>query len=1257
MGKFSQFACAWFLVCSAHAAITNESVRFRSYGTAHGLSQVTARALAEDSKGFLWVGTQDGLNRFDGYEFKSYFFDPERKSSISDNHITALAFEPGDVLWVGTLSGGLNRFDLRSEKAERFNRLSEPAFSGGSVADLEFDAAQQLWVLSDDASPRIRRQGQFEGLRNPQWPLGTRWYCLARDGEAMLLGGDQGVWRQPATGEGAWLLSKDQLAGAVVGTLETSATEVFVGTNGSGLFVLNKADGTLQHFQHERGNPKSLADDLVRDVLYSARGELWIGTQRGISYFDPSTRAFSTWNHDGSDSASIAGNRVHALFEASQGLMWIGTWTGGISVHDAATRSVSIARHQASRPQSLPTNPVRSIYREPDGTLWMGLLDGGGLIHYDLKAGVLERFLHDPGDPRSLPHDQVQSVIRRRDGSLWVATIGGLARQEKDGKFQRFLKSDATGAMPTNTLIHLFEDDERRLWIATDDEGALVLCSDCTHFARVLDARPGSGLQTGLPSRSLNTIASGPNGKIFIGTANSGLVLLDPKTNSFQTFQAKPGVAGALSHNAITSINPSVRGGYWIGTQGGGINYLSFAPGSGEITFESLDKRDGLSADAVGFVIEDHRGHAWIATTAGISEYDPERRSLRTINAADGLDRMGYFINSVAKAPDGTVFFGGLNGMVWFEPGRVRSNRSELNVSLADFRLFNRSLPSRDVEPESPLAVSPSYVERLDLSYGQDIWSVVFSGLNFTAPESTTFSTWLEGFDAGWINTSNRVASYSRVPAGRYMLHARASSDSGMNYGPELRIAIVIAPPWWRSPIAYLAYVALLGVIAWWMLQRAHRRRRERSEHARAVSESQERLRMALWGSRDELWDVHLPEGYVVRENPIEGIATESHLDLEDLNRYSELVHPDDRAGLSEAFRAHLKQRTEFFEYAYRMRGRHSEWVWILARGKAVSRTEDGRALRIVGTNRDVSALKDTESRLLELNNELEQRVERRTEALVQINTRLERTLNELTDAQRRLVESEKLASLGNLVAGISHEINTPVGIGVTAASHLKEQTEKLQVIEQRGELKRSDFLEYLRTAQESSTLVLRNLERASQLIRSFKQVAVDQSSEQRRVILLKDYLNEVLFALMPKLKRSKHKIEALEGENLQLDTYPGALYQIVANLVTNSLLHGFKDGHHGRINISWERASDVLILRYRDNGIGMNAEVAKRIFDPFFTTKRGQGGSGLGMHITYNLVTQLLKGHIELTTAPEQGVLFEIRLPVLTGEVAKPRP
>jgi signal transduction histidine kinase len=648
-------------------------------------------------------------------------------------------------------------------------------------------------------------------------------------------------------------------------------------------------------------------------------------------------------------------------------------------------------------------------------------------------------------------------------------------------------------------------------------------------------------------------------------------------------------------------------------------------------------------------VVEDLAGTIWIGTTVGVDALDPKTGNIRRFSASEGMDRSGYYIGSAALDAEGQIYFGGLRGLLVFHPDRLPKIQSPPKALLTRLVLNNAPVPLRHSDPHSPLVQDIGLTEALTLPHTVSSLSIGFAALNLANPDSIRYRYRLDGFDSDWIDSSSasRLATYTNLPAGRYDFRVLATDAEGRLAGPERRLSIRLLPPWWRTPGALLAYAGLAAGLAWLIFRRARARWLRDARAAAAIVRSEQRLKLALWASRDELWDFDLKTGRLERENLLPVFGEPSPTSFPTREDVQQKVHPDDLAMFHQRFKAHVRGETAFYEHTYRIRNTEGEWRWILSRGMAVERGPDGMALRVVGTSRDVTETAEAAEALKRLNDQLEARVAERTAALSAANRELQDSLEEIRFIQRQLVESEKMAALGNLVAGISHEINTPIGISVTAASHLEDETRRVMQLMRDGRLSKSALASYQADAIQSAQLILTNLRRASQLVRSFKQVAIDQSSEEAREFQLQPYLEEVLLSLGPALKKTHHQVQVRCPDDLVLYTYPGALSQILVNLVMNSLIHAFEGIEQGEIRIECDRYGDEWLLLYRDNGKGMDEATRQRVFDPFFTTKRGHGGSGLGLHVVFNLVTQLLRGHIECVSRPGRGVEFHIAMPV----------
>ena len=412
-----------------------------------------------------------------------------------------------------------------------------------------------------------------------------------------------------------------------------------------------------------------------------------------------------------------------------------------------------------------------------------------------------------------------------------------------------------------------------------------------------------------------------------------------------------------------------------------------------------------------------------------------------------------------------------------------------------------------------------------------------------------------------------------------------------------------------------------------------------------ALRESEEKYRTIIESIEEGYFEVDLPGNLKFFNESTCRILGYTYDDLQGVN-YREFTESQTSEKMFQVFNKIFKtsEPVKVMDYGII---RKDGTTRILSMSTSLMCDASGEAIGFRGIARDDTDRKLAEEKIRRMNDELEHRVAKRTSELNEANEALKKSLETVQATQDRMVETEKMAALGSLVAGIAHEINTPVGIGVTAASLLDEKTKKILDLYNSGAVKRSDFESYLKAAADSSTYILSNLRRAADLIHSFKQVATDQSNEDCRKFKIKEYIENVLLSLRPKLKKTKHNIRLVCPDDLVTYNSPGAFSQLLTNLVMNSLIHGFNGIENGEIGITVSEHEDLLRVQYSDNGKGMDEETLKNMYNPFFTTKRGQGGTGLGMHIVYNLITQKLGGQISAESGIEEGTAFDIRVPL----------
>ncbi len=1281
LARVLRFAVFFFLFIPAPAdaqdGVGARQVRFRTYTPNDGLSQATARALVQDRDGFVWIGTQDGLNRFDGYSFRIYKHDRSDPTTLSHNHVWALLADPDGSVWIGTQAGGLDRYDPTHDRfvAYASTKAADAAASSQLVTALLLDRGGRIWVANGGGRLQwVDRVHQ----RLVDTPLGEA--ASLRMVRAMLQASDGTIWIGTSAGLYRTTVEARSLVEVRAGEeqpldvyalAQTADGDVWVGSAAAGLYRLDPNGELRDHFRQDtKGDPAlTLHDDELRTLLAEADGGLWIGgNSHGLARLDPGHRRFTRFEHDATRSDTVAANRLAALIRERNGLLFVGSWTNGFSVYDPRTRALALIDRVAEGSQITSLQSALTISSDADGTLWCGITPSGGLLHLTISGQVLRHYIHDPARADSLAHDFVQYITRTSDGSLWVATMGGgLDRLKADGSGFEHLRHDAAdpASVASDRILFVSDDHAGSLWVGTSDAGLDERCAGCNGFRHYRHDPADPHSAAGDAVSSMHELR---NGEFWVSYRTEGLDRLDRGSGRFEHFRSRVGDPYSLSADAASVMTEDSHGDLWIGTQGGGLDHRVSA-GAGT-HFEAIDTRDGLASDAIGAIVETEPGVFWVSTTSGISRIErstPGGPHILNYGARNGAQPRGYWVNAVARLADGRIAFGGLDGISVLDPQAIEPPPKPLPL-VTSLLLSNKPAGPGD-SGESPLQGRFGHGGKVVLNHEQDNVTFEFSALDYSDPESMRYAYKLDGHDEQWIETSasRRLATYTDLAPGAYSLHLRVRPQGGDWIESAAPVDIRVLPAPWRSPLAYAVYagaLALLLLLAW-LTARATLRRRAAVQDA--MRHGAERLKLALWGSGSELWDVDLASGRMVRENRLEHLAANTEASDQTMQAYTPFVHPEDLGTFAAALRAHLRGLTPTFECSYRTLDDRHNWIWVLTRGRA-QRNADGRAVRISGTNHDISHLKAAEEALRSLNEELESRVEQRTTDLREANLKLRGTLDILTLAQRQLIETEKLASLGGMVAGIAHEINTPLGISVTAASHLQDETRRLSRLIADGELTRSALARFENSARESTDIVLRNLQRADRLVKSFKQVAVDQSSEERRIVDLGANLDEIITTLGPSVKGAGCLIVLNCPQTIIVETAPGALYQTITNLVMNSLTHGFTpdrspsaaDGQErtaessddrgkltpSEIRIDVRRDEAVVRIDYRDNGRGMDETVRSRIFEPFFTTRRGQGGSGLGMHIVYNLVTQALQGSIECVSAPGQGVLFRIVLP-----------
>lgn len=829
--------CLFVAVASNLWAVETRNIRFRHLSPQDGLSQETVLGIVQDDDGLMWFATQEGLNRYDGYEFKVFKPDPEDPRSLSYPFVRTIFMDHEGVLWVGTDGGGLNRYDRATRGFVRYrNDPANPAsLSNDHIRVIYEDRQHSLWIGTEGGGLNRydRDTGNFTRFsHNPSNPASlandhVRTLVQDQDG-ALWVGTDRGGLDRMDVLTGRFRhfehdpnnprsLASDQVR--VV--YEDHEGRIWVGTDETGLDRFDRETESFEHFRHEPSKPGSLADDKIRAIHQDSRGMLWIATDGGLCEFRAESNGFVCYSHDPTNPVSLSDNRVTSIYEDRGAVLWIGTYSG-LNSWNLGTGFFALHKNDGSSSNQVSGNAIYCFAESPDGSIWIATY-GDGLNRLDRKTGRYTHYRHDPRDDSSLADDRVMSLTVDRDGVLWVGTYeSGLDRLDpKTDKFSHF-RNDPQNirSLSKNAVTRIFEDHSGVLWIGTYRGGLNRLDRQTGDFFRY-QFDPSN--PTSLSNDRVIAIEEGEKGVLWIGTDGGGLNRFDPERGTFSRYSHDEQDPQSLSSDHVWVVLRDRKSRLWIGTQGGGLNRWDPGPRhSHQPRFHRYSTEEGLPSTVVDGILEDAAGNLWISTNRGISRFNPETGLFKNFDASDGLQSPEFNLNAFYKASDGEMFFGGSNGFNSFYPEHVRENPHAPPVALTAFLKFNQPFD---------LGQPMSEIRDISLTHKDYVVAFEFAGLDFTAPEKNRYRYKLDGFDQDWIDAGRlRRATYTNLSPRNYTFRVLASNNDGV-WTPEaqgLAIQVRVIPPPWRTWWAYSLYgLTLAGLVYAYARRQARKLERE----------------------------------------------------------------------------------------------------------------------------------------------------------------------------------------------------------------------------------------------------------------------------------------------------------------------------------------------------------------------------------------------------------------------------------------------
>jgi ligand-binding sensor domain-containing protein/signal transduction histidine kinase len=813
------------------ASVTAQERTFRRYTVEDGLSQNSVYAIAQDSLGFLWFGTADGVNRFDGYSFTVFRPVPGDQHSISSTFTRYIFRSAEGDLWFGH-DNGISRFQ---QQTQQFQPL--PVLWGNNASPDVYgildDPQRQLWFVSmagvfrthpSDSSfsliPVETHQGnavQTPGVFSLKKDTRNRLWLCATEG-LFLFDEQKEEFRN--------LPMVDALDEGCRTVIEDTQGNLWVGTGFGNVFVLNSDLSQIRTYSEEIFGVKRFEENLITQMIFDRAGRLWIGTfERGLYEFDPSTGTSVHYRHETADPGSLAFDIVRSLHIDTNDNLWIGTDGGGISVTQLFPKKFNLITHRPGKKNSLSDTFVKGIHQDAQGIVWIGTAKG--LNRYDPVRDSCTVFIPYP-DISNAVSNQVFSITEDQSGILWISSAYGIcAFNKRSGTFRHYSGFSEILRISNPTVVFHTAISDSQLWL-----GANGILHFNTHSGRYGKPSfiPGHFFQ-----HQFMLLHWDSSGTFWAGSSKEGLFRYDPQTNSWKNFRPVEHDGNSISAPGIRSIYEEKKDIYWIGTING-LNRYDAATGS----FSRFFEKDGLPNSFIYGILPDNKGNLWLSTNRGLSRFHPATGQFRNYTVKDGLQSAEFNTGAYHRNDrNGWLFFGGVNGVTYFHPDSITDSQFSPPIVLTDLKKFDRSL-----ELPTPF----HFLREIILPYNENTITFSYAAMDFSNPQQIRYSYRLEGFEPEWIQAgSRRDVRYTNLADGEYIFRVRATNADGVMGANELAVRVVIIPPYWATAwfrgLIILLFIGMIAGIVRYVEYRKFRRQIGELEQQKRILEERQRTR------------------------------------------------------------------------------------------------------------------------------------------------------------------------------------------------------------------------------------------------------------------------------------------------------------------------------------------------------------------------------------------------------------------------------
>ncbi|HRK88748.1 MAG TPA: two-component regulator propeller domain-containing protein [Anaerolineales bacterium] len=794
-----------------------KNIRFEQLSLEDGLSQSVVNAILQDNKGFLWIGTDDGLNRYDGYEFKVYKPDTNDPDSLSDRSVTDLVEDSQGYLWIATRVGGLNRYDPVSGKFTTYmhDENDEQSIADNHISTLLLDR-DGLWVGTGSGLDFF----SFETNTFTHYPIAdSSLKPVSPSISALFIDSTEKLWigtsdagisyydRENDTFKSyknSVYNSRSLSHNRILAITEDKNGRIWIGT-GNGLNIFNPEENQFTRYKNSRDIPDSLAGNIVYSLYQDRSGALWVGTNQGLDRYDPQEDAFIHHKYQPNVPNSLSNNEIQTIYEDASGVLWIGTYGGGLNKYNRQQDRYAYFRHNPDDPSSLSSNFIFAILADARNQIWVGTFDNG-LNLFSPRLEKFTRYKHNPNDPTSLSDDSIISLYSDSEGVMWIGTGSALDRYNRGtNDFSHFTPEQSSFNDPVRFAVFaILEDSFGTFWIGSN-RGLMQFDKRTKQFTEYKTGNPDTEY---ISNSRVNVLLEDEDKNLWVGTYDDGLLRIRLETGEISHYRHKPSDRSTLGSNTVMDIHQDANGNIWVGTHGGGLSL--FNPKTG--TFANFTENEGLSNNVVYGILEDEAGHLWMSTNFGLSKFDPARRTFRIFTSSDGLQSNEFNQNAFAKDRNGTMYFGGINGLNIFVPQDIKDNVYTPNIALTSITLDGITLETER---------ATEYIESITLTWPQDSFEFEFASFAYEQPAKNQYAYMLEGFDTDWINIANqRNGRYTNLPGGTYTLRLRGSNSDGVWNDQGIAIQVIVVPPfwetWWFLSLLVIGFgVSVAGGLRW----------------------------------------------------------------------------------------------------------------------------------------------------------------------------------------------------------------------------------------------------------------------------------------------------------------------------------------------------------------------------------------------------------------------------------------------------------